>query len=86
MLFIQVFSKVWKDSNHQLLIWGLEEEYNRNFLGTAAQLWNMLRDEQKNRWSMISSNDLKVSLESLDGEMVEHISDVLGLTLVALHK
>jgi hypothetical protein len=87
MLFVRIFSRFWnKNEQYELLIWGLKAEYNRNFLGTAAKLWNMLGMGQKHRWNLLANNEsigvLDVALESLDLEMVEHISDVLGLTLV----
>ena len=88
MLFIRIFSKIWHHKeNHEILLWGLNEEYGRPFLGIAAKLWNMLNDIQKNRWKVLALNDYynietEQSIKSLEGELKDHISTVLGLKLV----
>lgn len=93
MLFIQIFGRLWnsQDSYKRELRWGLEQEFNRPFLGTAAMLWNLLRPVQQQRWNQLAiSLDLKersvdtdpVGLESLDYEMTDFVDDVLGQTLL----
>ena len=87
MLFIRVFSKIWHNKDNNLLLWGLQQEYGRPFLGIAAKLWNMLNDIQKNRWKMLALSDYynietEKSMKSLEEELKDHISTVLGLKLV----
>ena len=84
MLFLRVLLKLWVNPDFTLYRWGLKQEYNRPILGISAKLWNMLHNVQKERWKMLSANDY-LDLEmtsSLEGELLDHISKVLGQTLI----
>ena len=89
MLFIRVLSKWWHKPEHELLKWGLKTEFDRPFLGISAKLWQMLTEMERNRWRQLTRDEYLqllndyVTIDSLILELTDHISSVLGSTLVS---
>ena len=88
MLFVRMCSLWWNKPEHSLHKWGLQEEFHRPFLGIVAKLWNMLIPIQRERWKYLARDEFShrlmkyTSKESLVHEIYDHVSTVLGLTLI----